>query len=196
MAISKTGINSIFACLAAVLVFAAVAALYLNRDSSAKMPAVNRGTSGTQLPENHPSGEVAEMLMSLEQKMAEDPENPVYPAQIANLYFDAGQFDKAVGYYQRSLDIRPEDPAVETDLATCLHYLGQNERALQLFDKVLKYQPHFPQAMFNKGIVLMSAQNDIQGTIEVWEHLLQADPVFAKEAELEQKINRLKASVK
>jgi cytochrome c-type biogenesis protein CcmH/NrfG len=196
MALSKTGINSIFALIAAVLALSAVAALYLNRDSSAGIPAANRETPEAQLPENHPSGEIAEMLISLEQKMAKEPENPAYPAQIANLYYDAGQFDKAVGYYERSLDIHPEDPAVETDLATCLHYLDQSDRALQLLDKVLKYQPHFPQAMFNKGIVLMSAKNDIQGTIEVWEHLLQADPVFAREAELEQKINQLKASAR
>jgi tetratricopeptide (TPR) repeat protein len=196
MALKKSSINGIFACLVVVLVVTSVTSLYLKRGSSAIKLDVTSESSGAQLPENHPSTEVAEKMMSLEQKIAEEPQNPDYPVQIANLYYDLNQYDKAADFYQRSLDIRPENPAVETDLAACLHYLGQNDKALQTIEKVLKYSPDFPQAMFNKGIILFKAKNDIQGAIRVWEDLLQSDPAFSKQAGLEQMINDLKASAK
>ena len=194
MALKKSSINKIFTCLVIVLALTLAAALYLNRGSSAIQSSATPDSSAAELPENHPSTEVAERMMYLEQKIGEDPQNPDYPAQIANLYYDLGQYDKAADYYQRSLDIHPEDPAVETDLATCLHNLGQSDKALQTLEKVLKYSPDFPQAMFNKGIILFREKNDIQGAIGVWEDLLQSDPAFSKEAELEQRINQLKAS--
>jgi tetratricopeptide (TPR) repeat protein len=85
---------------------------------------------------------------------------------------------------------------VETDLATCLHYLGQHDKALEILNRILDYSPNFPQAMFNKGIVLAADGKDIQGAIALWEELLKLDPEFSKHAGLEQRINQLKASAK
>jgi tetratricopeptide (TPR) repeat protein len=161
-----------------------------NRGGAGRVPA------GMQLPENHPSPEAIERLMALEQKAAEDPQNADYRTQIANLYYDLGQFDKAADFYQQSLDIRPGAPGVETDLAACFNYLGQIDRALETLNRVLQHHPGFPQAMFNKGIILAHGKNDVQGAIRIWEDLLRRDPTFSQKAGLEQKINQLKASVR
>jgi tetratricopeptide (TPR) repeat protein len=115
---------------------------------------------------------------------------------LANLYYDNGEYEKAAAAYQESLNLHPQDPGVETDLATCYYNLGQEDKALEILDRVLKYRPGFSQAMFNKGIVLISGKKDIKGGIAIWEELLRLDPVFAQKAELEQKIHQLKASVK
>jgi tetratricopeptide (TPR) repeat protein len=127
---------------------------------------------------------------------AGDPQNPEYLTQIANLYYDIGQYDKSVDFYQRSLVLRPQDPNVETDLAACFHYLGQDDKALETLDRVLKYSPGFAQAMFNKGIVLIGGKKDIEGGIRVWEDLLRDNPNYPQKAELEQRINRLKGAIK
>ena len=132
--------------------------------------------------------------MDLGQKIAEDPQNADYRTQMANIYFDLGQFDKAADFYQQSLEISPGVPSVETDLATCYHYLGQVDKALETLDKVLQYRPGFPQAMFNKGIILAYEKNDVQGAIRIWEDLSRSDPAFSQKAELEQKIRQLKAA--
>jgi tetratricopeptide (TPR) repeat protein len=149
-----------------------------------------------QLPENHPSAEIANRLMSLEQLAAKDPQNADYRTEIANIYYDLGQFDKAADFYRQSLNLRPQNPGVETDLATCLHYLGESDKALAMLDRVLKYSPDFPQALLNKGVVLLSGKNDAQGAIKVWEALLRSDPNFPQKAELEQRIKELKASIR
>ena len=203
MASNKSHINFAFACIIAVLGLTAVRGIYINHSSSAHLSTTAdhlsdtaRESAGIQLPENHPSPEAVETLMALEQKISEDPQNADYRTQIANLYYDLGQFDKAADFYQQSLNIRPGDPSVETDLATCFNYLGRIDKALETLDKILQYRPRFPQAMFNKGIILARGKNDVQGAIRIWEDLLRIDPDFSQKADLEQKINQLKASVR
>jgi tetratricopeptide (TPR) repeat protein len=74
--------------------------------------------------------------------------------------------------------------------------MGRHEEALEILNRILDYSPNFPQAMFNKGIVLAADGNDIQGGIAVWEDLLRLHPEFSRSAGLEQKIKQLRASAK
>jgi tetratricopeptide (TPR) repeat protein len=196
MALNKFGVNLIFACVVVALGVTVVIAISVGSSRSGIRPAATQETVGTQLPENHPSVEIANRLMSLEQLAAKDPQNADYRTQIANLYYDMGQYDKAADFYQQSLNIRPQDPRVQTDLATSFYYLGESDKALAILDKVLKYDPNFSQALLNKGVILVSGKNDVKGAIKVWEDLLRSDPNFPQKAELKQRIDQLKASIK
>jgi tetratricopeptide (TPR) repeat protein len=189
----KAGVHFVFACVVAVLGLTAGISLYTRAVQPGHRPAAAPGESEARLPENRP--DAANRLAALEQLAAREPQNPAYPAQIGNLYYDLSEYKSAADYYQRSLSLRPQDPNVETDLATCFHYLGENDKALELLDRVLQYSPGFSQAMFNKGIVLVSGKKDVKGGIAVWEDLLRSNPAFPQKAELEQRINQLKASV-
>ena len=193
MAISRFSVNLMFGIIAAALGITAGTAIYI----SSKQPEVQeRPADNTQLPEKHPPVDSSGRIAALEQLIAREPQNADYPAQTGNLYYDLGQFDKAADYYQRSLSIRPRDPNVETDLATCFHYLGQDDKALEILDNVLSYNPRFTQAKFNKGIVLLEGKKDIKGGIAVWEELLRSDPAYTQKAELEQRIQQLKSSIR
>jgi tetratricopeptide (TPR) repeat protein len=187
----KSRINLLFALMIAALLVTAISFMSLSSGPENSKPSSNAGS--TQLPASHMD---IGRLSSLEQMSSREPQNPDYPTQIGNIYYDAGNYDKAVEYYQRSLTLRPQDPNVETDLATCFHYLGQHDRALEILNKVLEYSPGFPQALFNKGIVLVNGKNDVKSGIEVWENLLRVDPGFPKRAEVEQRMNQLKASIR
>jgi len=123
-----------------------------------------------------------------------DPQNADYKVQMGNAYYDLGQYQKAIDAYQQSLAIRPQDPDVETDMGTCYHFIGQPDKALELFDHVLQYRPDFPQALFNKGIVLVEDKKDIRGGIAVWEELLRTNPSFPQKAQIEQRIRQLQST--
>ena len=196
MALNKFGVNVILGCIVAALALTAGTFLYINSDKPEIRPAAPQAPGENALPENHPSIDTANTLAALEKMSAADPQNPDYQTQIANLYYDLGQYAKAVGFYEKSLGLKPRNPNVETDLAACYHYLGQNEKALETLEKVLAYSPGFAQAMFNKGIVLISAKSDIQGGVKVWEDLLRLNPDYPQKAELEQKIHQLKNAIK
>lgn len=194
MSSNKALVNVFFACIVVILGLTAVIAIYRSLNAPAGKSAATSETAASQMPADHPSPENVEKLMALQQQIAENPQNPDYLTQIANLYYDLRIYDRAIEFYQRSLDIRPGDAGVETDMATAFHYLGQSDKALETLDKVLQYQPGFSQAMFNKGVILAHAKNDVPGALKVWEDLLRTDPAFSKQADLQQLINQLKTS--
>jgi tetratricopeptide (TPR) repeat protein len=190
MALRKISANLLFGAIVAMLGTTAAAFLYLNSGQTE----IQNQAAGAQLPENHPPLDSMNRIEAFQQLFAREPQNPDYPAQIANLYYDLGQYDKAADFYQQSLRLRPHDPNVETDLATCFHYLGQDDKSLEILDDVLKYNPGFTQAKFNKGVVLIEGKKDVQAGISVWEDLLRSDPNYPQAADLEKRISQLKAS--
>jgi cytochrome c-type biogenesis protein CcmH/NrfG len=194
MALSKFSTNLIFAAMVAALGLTAV--IFYFKSNRQQVQVQVQAADSSQLPEKHPPVDLAGRIAALQQMSAREPQNPDYPAQIGNLYYDSGQYAKAAEFYQQSLNIHPRDPNVETDLATCFHYMGQDDRSLKLLDNVLEYNPSFTQAKLNKGIVLIEGKKDVKGGISVWEDLLRSDPGYAQRAELEQKILQLKASIR
>jgi cytochrome c-type biogenesis protein CcmH/NrfG len=188
--------NPVFGSAVALLAAAALFGMYLNRNQPviADAPAPEFGSA--RLPEGHPPVDTAARITAAEQLTRDNPQSAQYRSELGNAYYDAGQYDKAVRAYIESLKLQPDNPSVETDLATSYHYLGQNDQALQLLDKVLKQNPGFGQALFNKGVVLQVGKKDIAGAVAAWEQLLQADPAFARRADLERKIGELKSRMK
>ena len=193
MALSRFSVNLVFALVVAVLGSTAGVFIYFNSGMPdiRTQTAEDSRTQGKNLP-----AETANRIAALQQMSAGDPKNPDYPAEIANTYYDLGQYGKAAEYYQHSLGIRPHDPSVETDLATCFHYLGQDDKSLEILNDVLSYAAGFSQAKYNKGIVLIEGKKDVKGAISVWEDLLRSDPGYRQRAELEQRIDQLKASIR
>ena len=194
MILSRFAINVVFACVVAALALTAFTFVYLNSDQRDIAPAETRNSPEATMPASNPPADAAERSAALEKMSAQDPQNPDRQTQVANLYYDLGQYEKAADFYERSLKLRPKDPNAETDLAVCFHYLGQNDKALETLDAVLGYSPGFAQAMFNKGVILASAKKDTKGAINIWENLLRSNPNYPQRSELEQRIRQLKGS--
>ncbi len=184
-------INALFAVVVIVLAGVALVSLYqsMSRPAIQDTPASDAANMG--LPQNHPPIDAAGRMTELEKMSEGDPGNADYKTQIGNAYYDLGQYQKASEAYEASLRLRPGDAAVETDLASCYHFLGQEDKALDLLDKVLVSRPDFPQALFNKGLVLVEGKHDAKGGVAIWQRLLQTNPSFPQKAQLEQKIREL-----
>ncbi len=194
MTSDKGKINAIFGVTVILLAAVVAVSMYFNRDQAPVQDAVAPGVpSNAPLPEGHPSVDSSNKIASMEQMSQGEPQNADLKTQLGNAYYDAGQYQKAADAYEQSLKLQPQNAGVETDLATCYHFLGQHDKALATLDKVLKYHPGFPQALFNKGIVLQ-ATNDAKGAIAAWQSLLASDPNFPQRADIEQRINQLKSS--
>ncbi len=197
MATQRSHINLVFGIVIVLLAATAIYWMYRNRD----LPPIREAQTGTlaadaRLPENHPPINAESQVAALEQAGREDPNNADIKVQIGNAYYDMGQYQKAAQAYEESLKLRPENPGVETDLATCYHELGQDDKALSTLDRVLQSHPNFPQALFNKGIVLQVGKNDPKAAVAVWEALLRSNPNYPQRAELEQKINQINGTVR
>jgi tetratricopeptide (TPR) repeat protein len=196
MATNKLGVNIAFIGILLVLALTAATSYYLNSSPPAAKTGAPEPPSSTSLPPNHPDMEISKKIAALENLISQDPNNANYQTQIANLFYDSGQYEKAAEHYQKSLNLHPGDPNVETDLAVSLHYCSQDDKALEILDKVLAHSPGFSQALFNKGIILITAKKDVNAGIQIWQELMRLDPEFARKAELEKKINTIKESIR
>lgn len=66
-------------------------------------------------------------------KMAtDDPDNELGHFRLGQLFMEAGQFDEAVGSFERTLEIEPDFSKVYQLLATSLMKLGRNDEAVQV----------------------------------------------------------------
>lgn len=122
------------------------------------------------------SVESAAKIFQLEKVTKENPDDAAAWASLGNLYFDTGNFQKAITAYARSLALNPKDANVITDLGVMYRRSGQPNKAIEEFDKAAKIDPKHETALFNKGIVLMHDLNDLDGAIQAWQELLKRNP--------------------
>ncbi len=87
-----------------------------------------------------------------------------------------GDFTTAIGYYERALALRPNDLNIMTDLGTAYWYSGDPDKGLDTYAKVLKIDPKFPNAIFNKGVVLLEGKKDKAGAAQAFQLYLQLYP--------------------
>ncbi len=111
------------------------------------LPGQNVGGGGPPAP-------VMQELAELRARLQANPRDLAALVSLSDLYFDAGKFDQAIGYYTRALALDPSNPDVRTDYATALHQTGHDLEALRQLDIVLAERPKFLQALFNRGVVL------------------------------------------
>lgn len=116
-------------------------------------------------------------MLSLEREVAANPNNEPAWTQLGHLYFDSNQFQKAINAYNKSLSINPNNANVLTDLGVMYRRSGQPDKAIESFDKAIKVDANHETARFNKGIVLLYDLNDQQGAIQVWQQLVQVNPL-------------------
>lgn len=91
-----------------------------------------------------------------------------------NAAYDNGDYVAAIGYYEKALQQRPNDVNVMVDLGTAYYYKRPSDpsRAVYYYDKAIQVDSRFPNAHFNRAIVLSSI-NDYVGAVESLNNLLK-----------------------
>jgi cytochrome c-type biogenesis protein CcmH len=79
---------------------------------------------------------------------------------------------RAIGLFNRALEMDPDQPTAHTYLGLILHQAGHPEKALQSFERALAREPNSPQALWGKGLVLYEAMGKTAEAIRTWEVLL------------------------
>lgn len=96
--------------------------------------------------------------------------------QLGNMYFDAGRFQEAAGWYEDALRIDPRNPDVSTDLGIAYYYTNQPDRALQQFEHSLRVDPKHSKTLLNLGVVRAFGKQDLKGAAEAWQQVVDLAP--------------------
>lgn len=122
------------------------------------------------------SDQQTQAIAHLEQEVTGDPDKFQAWTQLANLYYDTGQYPKAVKAYEKSLELHSGNANIWTDLGVMYRRTNQPQKAIEAFDKAIVMDPSHQYSRMNKGIVLMYDLDDPDGAIEAWESLLKINP--------------------
>lgn len=183
--------------LASVCLLLGVVIGYLARGSSSSEATAGTDTNTAAMQGGMPGGmpgtpqqptqeQLAQMAAKqaapLIEQLKTKPDDVGLLTNVANFYYDAHQYDDAIGYYQRILKLHPDNVDVRSDMATCYWYKNDADMAIKEFQKTLTYAPAHANTLFNLGVVRWQGKMDPKGAVEAWETLLKLNPNYDNKA--------------
>ena len=123
-----------------------------------------------------PTPAQASKILELEREVAARPGNVAAWTDLGHYYFDTDQFEKSIKAYKKSLELSPYNANVWTDMGVMYRRSGKPLEAIAAFEKAMEIDPKHEVSRFNKGIVLMSDLDNIEGALAAWEDLLTINP--------------------
>jgi len=111
-------------------------------------------------------------IMSLEAEAAQNPHDVTKMTELANSYFDIGNFGRAIKYYEKVLTITPDNPNILIDTGVCYFNLSKNDSAILYLNKALSVEPEHKQGLYNLGIIYYNMKNTAKA-VTVWKKLIR-----------------------
>jgi len=152
------------------------------------------GGAAQGLPQGHPPVDNSAMIKALEGQIAENPKDVNSLLQLANAYYDSGQWQKAADGYAKVLQLEPKNVNARTDLGTAYFNLGRPEEALSEYAKSLEADPNHQPTMFNTIIVLMHGGGDAKAAKSAWDRLYKINPSYPGLDRLKEQLDRMGTS--
>lgn len=139
----------------------------------------------------NPMDDVHRQLNTLQEILKRNPEDWNALVGLGNLYYDINQFDKAIPYYQRAIEIK-KDPNVLADLGTCLRETGRAMEAIKIYEEVLKIEPKHWKSIYNIIVVAIHDLKDKKMAETYFEKLKELNPAEVNLNLLYEEIQKLK----
>ncbi|MGO8813659.1 MAG: tetratricopeptide repeat protein [Terriglobia bacterium] len=141
------------------------------------------------LPEGHPPIDTAAILQQMETMAARNPQDADVRLKLANFLYDQKQYDKAIEWYQRALQLDPKNVNAHTDLGTAYFYTGRPQDALHEYDKSLEINPQHEPTLLNSIVVNLQGTHNLAAAQKAWDRLDKLNPNHPALAGLKEQIN-------
>lgn len=135
--------------------------------------------------------DIHERIKVLEGLLAKDPEDLGARVELGNMYYDSGQFDKAIPHYQKAVEIKPDQPNILSDLGTCFRETGDPARAVQFFEKAFAIDRGHWRSLFNALVVSLHDLKNKKKAQMYLNQLLALNPEGVDLKSLESEIQKL-----
>ena len=124
-------------------------------------------------------GRTDEARRRFEPLVADDPENPVFIGQLAELCRRTGDPARAVALYRRAIAVAPTDRDARYNLAVTLQEAGRPEEAFEALTAAIKLDPSRPEAHNALGIAL-ALRGDLEQARSELSRAVELDPHDAR----------------
>jgi cytochrome c-type biogenesis protein CcmH/NrfG len=137
-----------------------------------KRKAVRNKSAMKQTQMSEETKRLHNQIMSLETEVAQNPADISKTTDLANSYFDIGNFGKAIDYYEKVLKVAPDNPNILIDTGVCYFNLSKSDSAIFYLKKALAVDPNHKQGLYNLGIIYYNL-NKTDEAVSVWKKLIQ-----------------------
>jgi len=185
----KTALTTLL--LVAVLIPAIVVPMYLHLGSPQHLDVVGPGTpavakqgDSSELPP------IADLLVKLEKRLAEDPNNPQGWYMLGRTYMKLKKYQDAVRSFDKLNEILPNDANVMLSLSDALAMNNGGilpPRAVNLLRKTLEIEPNSTTALWLSGNAAADAGNDKQA-LDFWR---RAYPLLSDQPQMQSKLGEM-----
>lgn len=111
---------------------------------------------------------IKKMVQGYKDALAKNPNDTKALVGLANMYYDSGQYPKAIDYYEKVVKLEPSNTNAQADLGTSYYYMKEYDKAVTNLSESLKKDPSNLNARYNLGIVYKT-QGKIKDAKEQWE---------------------------
>jgi len=132
-------------------------------------------------------------INELKGRLQQNPQDFEAAATLGSLFYQVGQAQQAVEFYDIALGIRPEDPDLLTDAGMARRQLGDVKVAIDHFRKAHETNPEHWQSLFNMVIVLAFDLREIDAAEAGMSKLESLDPLPGDVRDLRAALDRFKA---
>jgi len=140
--------------------------------------APSREARSGALPPGHPPVDLGSTVKLFEDQAAARPADPRPRLELANLLYDHKQFEQAVLWYEKALELDPRDVSARTDLGTCYFNLGRADEALREYRKSLAIDPRHQPTLYNMVLVNLEGTHNFAAARQAWEQLHGLNPQY------------------
>jgi tetratricopeptide (TPR) repeat protein len=110
---------------------------------------------------------------------------------LADANFMIQRFDVAKANYEKALKADKTHVNARISLSNCYLFMQQPDEAIKQLDELLAVHQDQPEALYNKGLILLNAKRDVNGSREVWDKLIKAHPENDLAQQVKQELARM-----
>ncbi len=111
-------------------------------------------------------------IISLETDVMQNPTDISNITELANSYFDIGNFVKSIKYYLRVLKTTPDNTNILIDTGVSYFNMSKNDSAIFYLNRALSIDPKHKQGLYNLGIIYYNLGKSDEA-VSQWNILLQ-----------------------
>jgi tetratricopeptide (TPR) repeat protein len=141
-----------------------------------------------------PTGTANDALAFFMQRVQDHPNDIAARLDLADRYLQTGNIQGAIEQYLSALKIDDRNPEARAALGFVLYRAGRPEEGLQAVDQALEVLPNYPEALYDKGVILLNGLNRPADAVAAFEAYLKAATYGSHGTEVQQLLNQAKSS--
>lgn len=132
-----------------------------------------------------------ETIQANKKKIETEPNNIQALVSLGDANFMIQRFEKSLDYYEQALKADPKNIHARLSLSNCYIFMQKPEEAVKQLDRLLAIHKDYPEALFNKGLILLQSKRDPVGAKQIWTQLVGKHPDHPLAQEVKGEMGRM-----